>query len=158
MMADMSLCLTLDTAGLVVVDVVVTNLGVLFDKTLSGKDQVNHVAKQVFLRLRQLQYFSYLISPSIKIKLVKSLVLPVFDYVDSVSCEISVGLDKKLNIAFGTIVIEFVFLGVSTFASLLVLLLYINLRLLWLSFRIIWIHQPVHLKLFQNLKILCRTA
>jgi hypothetical protein len=73
---SMSLCLTLDTAGLAVLDVV-RNLGVLFDKTLSGKDQVNRVVKQVFLKLRQLHYFLYLLSPSIKIKLVKSLVLPI---------------------------------------------------------------------------------
>jgi ABC-type uncharacterized transport system substrate-binding protein len=83
MMTEKSLCLTLDTAGLAVLDVV-RNLGVLFDKTLSGKDQVNRVVKQVFLKLRQLHYFSYLLSPSIKIKLVKSLVLSIFDYAHSV--------------------------------------------------------------------------
>jgi ABC-type uncharacterized transport system substrate-binding protein len=69
--------------GLTVLDVV-RNLGVLFDQTLSGKDQVNHVVKQVFLKLGQLHYFSYLLSPSIKIKLVESIVLPIFDYADSV--------------------------------------------------------------------------
>jgi hypothetical protein len=76
MMTEVSLCLTLDTAGLAVLDVE-RNLGVLYDETLSGKDQVNHVVKQVFLKLRQLHYFSYLLSPSIKLKLVKSLVLPM---------------------------------------------------------------------------------
>jgi hypothetical protein len=75
MMTQMLLCLTLETAGLAVLDVV-KNLSVLFDETLSGKDQMMRVVKRVFLKLRELHYFSYLLSPSIKIKLVKSLVLP----------------------------------------------------------------------------------
>jgi hypothetical protein len=57
---------------------IVRNLGVLFDGTLSGKEQVTRFVKQVFLKLRQLHYFSYILSPSIKINLVKSLVLPIF--------------------------------------------------------------------------------
>jgi hypothetical protein len=81
MMNEISICLTLDTA---VLDVV-RNLGVRFDETQSRKDQVNRVVKQVFLKLRQLiHYFLYLLSPSIKIKLVKSLVLPIYDYAASV--------------------------------------------------------------------------
>jgi hypothetical protein len=47
MMTEMSLRLTLDTAGLAVLNVV-RNLGVLFDEMLSGKDQVNRVVKSVF--------------------------------------------------------------------------------------------------------------
>jgi hypothetical protein len=49
----------MDAAGLAVLDVV-RSLGVLFDDTLSGKYLVNRVVKQVFLRLRQLHYFSQL--------------------------------------------------------------------------------------------------
>jgi hypothetical protein len=82
MMTEMSLCPTLDTAGLAVFNVV-RNLDVLFDETLPAKDQVNRVVKQVFLKLRQLHYFLYLLSPSITIKLVESLLLPIFDYADS---------------------------------------------------------------------------
>jgi hypothetical protein len=90
-MTELSLCLTLNTADLAVLDVVI-NLDVDL-----GKDQVNRVVKQVFLKLMQLHYFLYLLSPSIKIKLVKSLVLPILDYADSVFCEIGVGLEMKLN-------------------------------------------------------------
>jgi hypothetical protein len=39
---------------------VVKNVGALFDESLSGKDQVNYVIRQVYLRLRQLYYFSRL--------------------------------------------------------------------------------------------------
>jgi hypothetical protein len=54
------------------------------------------------LKLRQVHYFSYLLSPSSKIKLVTSLVLPIFDYADSIFCEIAVGLEMKLNKALNT--------------------------------------------------------
>jgi hypothetical protein len=182
---SMSLCLTLDTAGLAVLDVV-RNLGVLFDKTLSGKDQVNRVVKQVFLKLRQLHYFLYLLSPSIKIKLVKSLVLPIlvvffvklelawkWNWIRHLITVSDLFITWIARLKFRAIVIDFIFLGpqleedsiwvfwflkflmvvlldicviclifstvvtileleVSTFASLLVILLYINLRLLWL--------------------------
>jgi hypothetical protein len=76
---------------------VVKNLGVLFDESLSCKDQVNHVIRQVYLRLRQLYHFSRLLSSSIKIKLVKSLISPIFDYADGVFCELSAGLESKLT-------------------------------------------------------------
>jgi hypothetical protein len=96
MMTEISICLTLDTAGLAVLDVV-RNLGVRFDETKSRNDQLNRVVKQVFLKLRQLIHFLYLLSPSIKIELVKSLVLPIYDYAASVFCEIGVDLEMKLN-------------------------------------------------------------
>jgi hypothetical protein len=111
MMSEMSLRLTLDTAGLAVLDDV-RNLGVLFDKTLSGKDQVNSVVKQVLLKLRQLHYFSHLLAPSIKIKLLKSHVycLSLSIYADSVFfCEIGVGLEMKLNKALNNC-IRFIYL------------------------------------------------
>jgi hypothetical protein len=67
---------------------VVKNLGVLFDESLSGKDQVNHVKRQVYLRLRQLYHFSRLVSTSTKNQLVKSLIIPNFDSADGVFCEL----------------------------------------------------------------------
>jgi hypothetical protein len=70
---------------------------VLFDESLSGKDQVNHVIGQVYLRWRQLYHFSPLFSSLINIKLVKSLIFPIFDYADGVFCEISAGLVSKLT-------------------------------------------------------------
>jgi hypothetical protein len=75
------------------------SLGVLFDEMLSSIDQVNRAVKHFFSRLRQLHYFADLLSLSIKIKLVKSFVLAIFDYVDSVFFffEISFGLEMKLN-------------------------------------------------------------
>jgi hypothetical protein len=52
---------------------VVKIFDVLFDESLSGKDQVNHVIRQVYFILRQFCHFSRLLPSSIKIKLVKSL-------------------------------------------------------------------------------------
>jgi hypothetical protein len=65
---------------------VVKNFGVLFDDSLSRRDQVNHVITQVNLRLRQLYHFSRLFSSLIKIKLVKSLIFLIFDYAEGVFC------------------------------------------------------------------------
>jgi hypothetical protein len=76
---------------------VVKNLGVLFDESLSGKDQVNPVIRQVYLRWGQLYHFSRLLTSSIKIKLVRSLIFPIFDYADDVFCELSAGLESKLT-------------------------------------------------------------
>jgi hypothetical protein len=75
----------------------VKNLGVLFDESLSGKDQLNHVIRQVYLRLRQLYHFSRLFSSSVKIKLVKFLIFPIFDYADGVFCELSTGMESNLT-------------------------------------------------------------
>jgi hypothetical protein len=61
---------------------VVKQLGVIFDELLSGENQVNHVMRQVYLRLRQLYHFSLLLFSSIKIKLVKSLIFHIIDYAD----------------------------------------------------------------------------
>jgi hypothetical protein len=76
---------------------IVKNLGVFFDESLSGKDQVNHVIRQVYLRLRQLYHLSRLLSSSIKIKLVKPLIFPIFKYADDVFCELSAALESKLT-------------------------------------------------------------
>jgi hypothetical protein len=69
---------------------VAKNLGVLFDESLSGRDQV-------YLRLRQLYHFSRLLSLSMKIKLVKSLIFPIFDWGDGVFCELSAGLESNMT-------------------------------------------------------------
>jgi hypothetical protein len=73
----------------------VKQLGVIFDESLSGENQVNHVMRQVYLRLRQLYHFSRLLSSSIKIKLVKSLIFHIIDI--SVFCELNAGLKSKLT-------------------------------------------------------------
>jgi hypothetical protein len=76
---------------------VLKNLKSLFDESLSGKDQVNHVIRQVYLRLKQLYHFSRLPSSSIMIKLVKSVIFPIFDYGDGVFCGLSAGFESKLT-------------------------------------------------------------
>jgi hypothetical protein len=95
---------------------VVKNLGVLFDESLSGKHQVNHVIRQVYLRLRQLYHFLRLLPSSIKIKLVKSLIFPSFDHADGVFCELSAGLESKLTKALITVFVLFALsIGISYF-------------------------------------------
>jgi hypothetical protein len=127
---------------------VVKNLSVLFDESLSGKNQVNHVIiiRQVYLRLRQLYHFSRLLSSSIKIKLVKYLIFPIFDYAYSVFCELSAGLESKLTKALNNS-IRFIYnLGRFSEISLFFTMAeYATNRALWPFFSEMLPHLLIHL-------------
>jgi hypothetical protein len=87
---------------------VVKNLGVFMDESLTGIHHVNHILKQVYLRLRQLYYFNHILPIDVKKRLVQSLVFPFFDYCDLIFYELGAALEAKLNVAHNNC-IRFIF-------------------------------------------------
>ena len=80
----------------------VKNLGVIFNKTLFWNDHLNSVSSKVHFVLYRLFKFSYLTPYRTKIKLVKSLILPYFLYVDVLlGCPSSM-CSNRLNFIFNT--------------------------------------------------------
>jgi hypothetical protein len=71
------------------------------DSTLSWKEQVTNVSQKVYGSLNQLYQFRRNTLIETRIRLVISLVLPIFDYCDVVYCdankEMEVRLSKMLN-------------------------------------------------------------
>ena len=76
----------------------VKNLGVIFNKTLSWDDHLNSISSKVHFILHGLHKYAYLTPERTRIKIVKSLILPYFLYVDIiVGCPNAV-CSNKLNV------------------------------------------------------------
>lgn len=60
------------------------NLGVILDNRLSFEEHVNHIFKITFFKLKLLYKFKNQLSQEVKLKLVKTLILPHVDYCCSV--------------------------------------------------------------------------
>ena len=74
------------------------NLGVHITSTLSWKPHVDHILKKVFSSLGSLKFYRKSLSTSLRIQLIKSLVLPHFDYASIVF----IGLDKSRTLELQT--------------------------------------------------------
>lgn len=83
----------------------VLNLGLLMDKKLTFKGQVNRVCSKVFSMLRSLWPNSYLFSAKTRLLLVKTLIVPAFTYGECVySTNLSAVDVKSLERAFSACV------------------------------------------------------
>lgn len=80
----------------------VKNLGIMMDNTLKWHSHVNLISSKVHFILRRLWRFSYLTPLDIKIKLVKSLILPLLTYGDVVLGALDSTESSKLNVLFNT--------------------------------------------------------
>ena len=74
------------------------NLGVHITSTLSWKPHVDHFLKKVFSSLGSLKFYRKSLSTSLRTQLIKSLVLPHFDYASIVF----IGLDKSRTLELHT--------------------------------------------------------
>lgn len=75
----------------------VRNLGLWFDNSLSWSVQVTHVCNRVFAAMHQLKRLRRFLPESLRITLVRSLILPIFDYCSVVYLNLSVELGDKLQ-------------------------------------------------------------
>lgn len=79
----------------------VKNLGLIMDNTLNWDSHINSIIKKVFYALSSIRQFKYTFPNHIKFNLVKSLIIPIFDYCDVVYNSLNVAqkhkLDKALN-------------------------------------------------------------
>lgn len=67
----------------------VKNLGVMFDQKLSWNKQISHICQKVYGTLNNLEKFRDVTPEKIRLQLVKSLILPHFDYCSYVYCDIN---------------------------------------------------------------------
>jgi hypothetical protein len=77
---------------------VVENLGIFFDKHLSWNKQISYVHQKVYGVLKNLEKFRNVTPEYIRIRLVKSLIIPLFDYCDIVYCNITAAQIEKLQV------------------------------------------------------------
>ena len=66
----------------------VKNLGIIIDDTLSFTPQVSAICQKVFLTLHHLYKFKANTPTETRLKLVKTLVMPLFDYCDFLYCDL----------------------------------------------------------------------
>jgi hypothetical protein len=76
----------------------VENLGIFFDKNLNWNRQISSVHQKVYGVLKNIEKFRNVTPENVRIKLVKSLILPHFDYCDFVYCNITAGQTEKLQV------------------------------------------------------------
>ena len=76
----------------------VKNLGVYLDNNLSMSNQVNHIARCMYLELRNISKIRHLITTDIAARLVTSLVLSKLDYCNSLLSGITNDKIKKLQV------------------------------------------------------------
>jgi len=75
----------------------VKNLGVIINKTLTWNDQVTAICNKVFASIHSIKRVSACLSLKVKIMLVKTLVLPHFNYCDVAINDMTVELSNKLQ-------------------------------------------------------------
>jgi len=76
----------------------VKNLGVFFDKHLVWDRHISSICQKVYGTLNSLQKFRAMTPESIRLRLVKSLILPHFDYCSFSYCNINAGQRKRLEV------------------------------------------------------------
>jgi hypothetical protein len=76
----------------------VKNLGVFFDKHLVWDRHISSICQKVYSTLNGLQKFRAMTPESIRLRLVKTLILPHFDYCSFVYCNINAGQRKRLEV------------------------------------------------------------
>jgi exonuclease III len=75
----------------------VKNLGVFFDTTLSWDRHISAICQKIYGSLNNLQKFRSMTPQTIRLQLVKSLLLPHFDYCSFVYCNITSAQRKRLQ-------------------------------------------------------------
>lgn len=86
----------------------VKNLGVFFDTTLSWDKHISSICQKVYGSLNNLNKFRDVTPEIIRLRLVKSLILPHFDYCSFVYCDINKKQKKRLQNALN-IAIKYVY-------------------------------------------------
>jgi len=76
---------------------VVKNLGLFMDQHLRWDAHVSHVCRIVYFKFRSLNRFKKFLSPKVKLRIVKTLILPIIDYCNVVYTSISVNLQARIN-------------------------------------------------------------
>jgi hypothetical protein len=76
----------------------VKNLGLVFDKNFSWNGQISAVTQKVYGVLNNINKFRDVTPEKTRIQLVKSLIMPHFDYCDIVYCNISAEQIHKLQV------------------------------------------------------------
>jgi hypothetical protein len=76
----------------------VKNLGVTFDKHLNWDKQISSVSQKVYGTLNNLNKFRAMTPESIRLKLIKTLVLPHLDYCSFAYCNINKEQEKRLQV------------------------------------------------------------
>lgn len=79
----------------------INNLGIMMDSALSWRDHVGHISNRVYKILYQLRRDSHIFPTNIRIHLIKTLILPHFDYgclvYNDLSGELNLKLERVLN-------------------------------------------------------------
>jgi Reverse transcriptase (RNA-dependent DNA polymerase) len=75
----------------------VKNLGVIFDKHFSWDKQISSVSQKIYGTLNNLYKFRAMTPESIRLKLIKTLVLPHLDYCSFAYCNINKEQEKRLQ-------------------------------------------------------------
>jgi hypothetical protein len=76
----------------------VKNLGIVFDRHLSWNPQIAQITQKVIGTLITLDKFRDATPEKVRITLVKSLILPHFDYCDIALCNLNIGQIEKLQV------------------------------------------------------------
>jgi Reverse transcriptase (RNA-dependent DNA polymerase)/Endonuclease-reverse transcriptase len=76
----------------------VKNLGVHFDKHLAWDKHISSICQKVYGTLNNLQKFRKMTPESIRLRLVKTLILPHLDYCSFAFCNITAGQRKRLEV------------------------------------------------------------
>lgn len=78
----------------------VKNLGLIFNNKFSWTDHVNAICGKVYGGLRRLYHLNKLLPQFLRLRLVKSLLIPFFTYGDVVLTSLSFESKRKLSVAF----------------------------------------------------------
>jgi Reverse transcriptase (RNA-dependent DNA polymerase) len=76
----------------------VKNLGLIFDKHLSWNGQISQITQKVYGAIKNLEKFRDVTPEKIRVRLVKSLILPHFDYCDVVYCNLNSAQIGRLQV------------------------------------------------------------
>jgi Reverse transcriptase (RNA-dependent DNA polymerase) len=76
----------------------VKNLGIFFDKHLAWDKHISSICQKVYGTLNNLQKFRGMTPEIIRLRLVKTLILPHFDYCCFAYCNINLGQRKRLQV------------------------------------------------------------
>lgn len=75
----------------------VKNLGVTLDKNVNWNQQVTQISKKVFSILHSLKSLNNFLTRELKTKLINTLVMPHFDYCDSLLTDLTEHLNQRLQ-------------------------------------------------------------
>ena len=80
------------------------NLGVIFDSDLSWEKHLNHTFSKIYSSLSMLRQTQKVIKTSIRLHLVRSIIIPIFSYGANLFLACSRGLWSKINLCFNACV------------------------------------------------------